>query len=203
MKECAKCVIDWSLRHQTQLISTQKNPQTTNNLLNKWHIYIDFLVSVFLGRFFHPYLAIFESAGVEDFSSELITNNSIFTIPGISVIFRGHCSEHLLGVFFISISCQVLRLFFALVLLSSALLEQSDHWYELSFYFFSDWSIFWILYFKDAFKMKEPIFYRQLCHLRSERLVTLEEENRLWAQISPFYLQDKMEICHIEVAGNT
>lgn len=60
-----------------------KEPPATNNLLNKWHIYIDFLVTVFLGRFFHLCSAMLESAGVEDFSSELITDNSIFTIPGV------------------------------------------------------------------------------------------------------------------------
>lgn len=53
--------------------------------------------------------------------------------------------------------------------------------------------------------MKELVFYRQLCHFRSERLVTLEEEKiRPWAQIRSWKsLQDKMEICHVEVAGNT
>lgn len=72
-------VIDWSLNQWYPLKRAPKQPTTylTNN------IYTGFLVSLFLGRFFHLCSAMLESAGVEYFSSELLTNNSVFTIPGI------------------------------------------------------------------------------------------------------------------------
>lgn len=57
------------------------------------------------------------------------------------------------------------------------------------------------LILKDAFKKKELIFYRQLCHLGPEILVTVKEEEADYGpKLGIGILQDNMEACHVEVA---